>query len=109
MYVLMKQLAKKGCVFNYFFETLFVFFVLFAFAALARGAFRLRSGVCVCPQVSLSSAEVSRAVDASDLIATFMFAIPKARAPPPVLTCSAPSASVRASVGLYKLNPVVDP
>jgi hypothetical protein len=50
-----------------------------------------------------------RAVDASDLIATFMFAIPKARAPPPVLTCSAPSASVRASVGLYKLNPVVDP
>jgi E1A-binding protein p400 len=38
-----------------------------------------------------------RVHEMSDLVATFMFAIPKARAPPPALTCSAPSASVRAA------------
>ena len=40
-----------------------------------------------------------RARDMSDLIETFMFAIPKARAPPPVLTCSAPSARGRGKGG----------
>ena len=40
---------------------------------------------------------VRRAIEMSDYVETFMFAIPKARAPPPTLTCAAPSASVRAS------------
>ena len=37
----------------------------------------------------------TRATESKDLIATFMFAIPKARAPPPTMTCSAPCASIR--------------
>ena len=37
----------------------------------------------------------TRATESKDLIATFMFAIPKARAPPPTMTCSAPQATIQ--------------